>query len=290
NFIHKHGDMQVMEVSIRVDSIRHAVEEMRQWSESQQLTTRNYHEDTFGNCVTVDFVFLYRQAFQYSFTQRLDKFIPGIDHVAIAVDSLDQYVQLYKDFGFHVVYAPRKKKGLIQGERSAMRTYALRRGGLTIALVQGVDQKDTSQVTMYVRQHGNHSLHHAALLTTHLSKMVASYLANGIGFRLYRVPEIGMDVAPKHIVHQSNDADGSFLQCFTKPFTRIQGHGGFFFELIERLSSEKETHLFDDRTVSVRSPSRSGVAKTQSFDDKTVAGLHGSVEREMQTHDNHLFT
>ena len=188
NFIHKHGDMQVMEVSIRVDSIRHVAEEMRQWSESQQLTTRNYHEDTFGNCVTVDFVFLYRQAFQYSFTQRLDKFIPGIDHVAIAVDSLDQYVQLYKDFGFHVVYAPRKKKGLIQGERSAMRTYALRRGGLTVALVQGVDQKDTSQVTMYVRQHGNHSLHHAALLTTHLSKMVASYLANGIGFRLYRVP------------------------------------------------------------------------------------------------------
>lgn len=265
-FIQKYGVMQVMEVSIRVNSIRGVSQELM-----QVVTTRNYGEDSFGICTTSDFKFSYRHAFEYTFTQRSETFSSNIDHIAVALEKneIDWQVANYKQHGFQIVYAPQKRKGFVQGTYSAMRTYALRRGGWTVALVEGVDQEEVSQITTYVNLHGNHSVHHTALYTPDLEKTITSYLAAGIGFRLHKIPSAGEEITTQHIIHNSIDATGKFRQCFTKPFSRRRGKGGFFFELIER--------LHDDSSFG-----------EESFDDRTVGSLHESIEREIKAGDKSL--
>ena len=149
-----------------------------------------------------------------------------------------------------------------------MRTFALQRGGWTVALVEGVDRKRISQVSTYVEMHGNHSVHHAALLTKNLEGAVESLLARGIQFRLSRILSLPSDlITAKHILHRGEDYGGPLLQCFTKPFEKKNRRGGFFFELIERISSGK-------------------IQKgKQAFHDPTVIGLFESIEREEMAED-----
>ncbi|TSC72759.1 MAG: hypothetical protein G01um101448_935 [Parcubacteria group bacterium Gr01-1014_48] len=102
-----------------------------------------------------------------------------------------------------------------------------------------------------------------------LKNVVDSYLYKGVGFRLCKTLLDGECITHNHIVHESTDANGVFYQCFTMPFTRIRGYGGFFFELIERLSNN------DTKRIS-------------SFDDETVLGLYESIEREIKMRDTSL--
>lgn len=265
-FLKQYGNMQVAEIGIRVDSIRKADEECME-KNIYFLVPHCYYGDTFGDCMVAPIHFSIPSTFQYTFVERHCAFHQGIDHVAIAVDDLDRWVNHYKLWGFETVYAPQgKEEGLVEGKKSAMRTYALRRGGWTVALVEGVNQERTSQITTYVNLHGDHSVHHAALPFTHieeggLERKVRSYLQSGIQFRLNRIPSPTEQLAPEHVLHYGNDDKGSLVQCFTKPFAQKHGKGGFFFELIERLAEK---------------PS----AGKQAFHDPTVAGLFESIERE----------
>lgn len=264
------GNMQVVEVGIRVDSIRKANEECVKRNLSP-LILESYFGDTFGDCVAAPFRFPTLSSFQYKFVERWKPFCPGVDHIAIAVDYLERWMDYYKFWGFEVVYTPQgKEEGLIEGKKSAMKTYALRRGGWTVALVEGVDKKRISQITTYLKIYGDHSVHHAALLFTDLQQKVKSYLQSGVQFRLSRVPSSPTDsITTQHVLHCGEDYGGSLLQCFTKPFARKQGKGGFFFELIERLGEESK-------------------AGKQAFHGPTVLGLFESIEREDTARDRGL--
>lgn len=272
----RRGNMQVLEVGIRVDSIRKANEECLA-RRGPQLIPECYFGDAFGDCVSARLSFHPDSVFQYKFIERREAFVPGIDHIAIAVWDLDWWVEQYKQWGFEVVYTPHKEgDGFIAGEVSAMRTYALRRGGWTVALVKGVDQQRRSQITVYLQNHGNHSVHHAALLCKDLPQTVSRLLARGIQFRLSRNPHLLEPLAAEHILHTGEDYGGSLLQCFTKPFSRsCFGAGGFFFELIERLAEKY-------------SPGPACPPVKQAFHDPTVIGLFQSIEREEITYDRGL--
>lgn len=261
-FLSEHGNMQVVEAGIRVDSIRKAHEELTQ--KGLSFIPQFFHGDTFGDCMSARLSFFSSSSLRWKLVERTNGPPMGIDHLAIAVKNLDNWVRFYQSLGFEIVYTPYgRKKGLIKGKESAMRTFALRRGEWTVALVEGVDRKQTSQVTTYIKTHGDHSAHHAALLFNDLESAVKSFLAKGVQFRLSRVLSSPSEsLAAHHILHRGEDHGGSLLQCFTKPFDRKEGKGGFFFELIERLSSGKKR---EDK---------------QAFHDPTVIGLFESIERE----------
>lgn len=267
-FLRCYGNMQVVEVGIRVDSIRRAYEEC---AERLLLTPQLYYGDTFGDCAAAQFDFSPLASFQHTFVERRDVYYGGIDHLAIAVRHIDRWVEHYQSFwGFETVYTPHgRKEGLIEGKESAMRTFALRRGGWTVALVEGVDRERTSQVTTYTETHGDHSPHHAALLCRNLENTVESLLAKGVQFRLSKpLSSPSESLTAHHIIHRGEDYGGPLLQCFTKPFDRKEGKGGFFFELIERSLSGKR---------------RKG---KQAFYDFTVGGLLESIEREIKAGDS----
>ena len=271
-FLRDHGNMQVVEVGIRIDSIRKAREECRD-NKKILLIPQLYYGDTFGDCVAVRFNFSPLSSFVSTFVERRETFCAGIDHIAIAVEHLDRWMKHYQSYwGFEIIYSPHgQEEGLIKGEKSAMKTFALRRGGWTVALVEGVDRERTSQVTTYRKTHGNHSVQHAALIFNDLENTATSWLTKGVRFRLSGILSSPSErLTIDHILHRGEDYGGPLLQCFTKPFARIKGKGGFFFELIERISSEKKQ---EDK---------------QAFHDPTVIGLFESIEREEMAGDTGL--
>lgn len=261
-FLLNHGAMQVVEVGIKIDSIRKASEELG--NKGNPLIPQFYYGDTFGDCMTAQFNFSPLSSFILTFVERRDTFCAGIDHLAIAVEHLDRWMKHYKSWGFEIVYTPRgSEEGLIEGKKSAMRTFALRRGGWTVALVEGVNHERISQVNTYINMHGNHSVHHAALISNDLENMVKAWLAKGIQFRLNRNLTSPLErPAVDHIIHRGEDYGGPLLQCFTKPFARVKSRGGFFFELIERISWKEN------------------MEGRQPFHDPTVIGLFESIEQE----------
>ena len=65
------------------------------------------------------------------------------------------------------------------------------------------------------------------------------------------------------IIHEGEDHSGPLFQSFTKPWAMNDGKGGFFFEIIRRLSAR-----------------RKATKGKSAFDDRTVIGLYESIERE----------
>lgn len=261
-FLIGHGNMQVVEAGIRVDSLRNAHEELTQRGLS--LIPQFFCGDAFGGCITAQLSFPSFTSFQWKLVERINESPMGIDHLAIAVKDVDGWARFYQFSGFDIVYTPHgQEEGLIEGKESAMRTFALRRGGWTVALVEGIDRERTSQVTTYTETHGDHSAHHAALLFKDLERAVESLLGKGVQFRLNRIPSsFSEPLTVNHILHRGEDYGGPLLQCFTKPLERRNGKSGFFFELIERVSLETRR---EDK---------------QAFHDPTVIGLFESIERE----------
>lgn len=296
-FLKTRGNMQIIEIGIAVDSADEALQEFLERGIPLTYPVANTG-DIFGRYRVTEITALLgwsfrcriierenREAFEYAYRKSLLSSSPdtllqsdGIDHIAIAVKDLNFWVDMYKSLGFEVVYTPQgKERGLIEGKESAMKTYALRRGGWTIALVEGVDRARISQVTTYVDTHGDHSAHHAALLFPDLARVVGMLHAKGARFRLSRVPKEGEEVSLDHILHYGEDYSGQLFQCFTKPLDRKwkdhldwfgrkgNGRGGFFFELTQRLS---------------KAAKKRKNKKKQQFYSPTVRGLFESVERE----------
>lgn len=194
---------------------------------------------------------------------------PTIDHFAVAVPDLSAARTFYQKKGFQVVYDPKQP---IAGDFSAMETVALSYGDpkgwkWTIALVKGVDQQQPSQVTNYLEAHGAHAVQHVAVRCTDLAELMEELWHRGVRFRA-RVDQPSKEFVLEDYLHLGRDHSGPLKQCFTKPFTP----GGFFFELIERMTEEQyET-------------TRAG------FDTKTVIGLYRSIEREERSSDTALIT
>ena len=285
----KSGDMHMFSAAVLVDRIWTA---SREWSKEglnpHPLGDVEGHPFKVAGGFTLDFP--YPSPFFWQFVSKrhdecrsLSNDISwqpvGVDHFAVAVDNLTRWIAEYQAMGFKIIYEPEE----IRGEYSGMKTVALRRDGVVVALVEGVDGVQPSQVSTYRRAHGDHSVQHAALLFKDLPLSVREFLRRGVRFRFRKSGFDPFRPDLDCIIHQGCDYSGSLLQAFTKPLARRgptaevgpgarKFKGGFFWEVNQRgVSVVQET---------------SG----ELFYDPTVIGLYRSIElEEMQDDASLLF-
>ncbi len=267
NFLKRNGEMQVYSVAVRVDDLLKANLEFvnRGHYTSAEISVS---PDAWGPAsrLAIDTPHLESEV-NWELVQRPPKFKPeticrdtlapvAVDHLALAVKNLKKWESFYHALGFKTIYAP--PDDLIHGEYSGMKTVAVRRGGWTVALVEGTDGERISQVSAYADAHGNHSVQHAALRFEELPPALAELQEKGARFRFRKV-EANLRGDLSDIMHEGKDHSGRLLQAFTEPFNQ----GGFFFETIQRL------------------PEKATVEETRdAFDDGTVIGLYESIENE----------
>ncbi|MBD2813640.1 VOC family protein [Xenorhabdus sp. Flor] len=128
-----------------------------------------------------------------------------IDHLAIAVVSLDKALNLYREIlGFTFV-----ERRVTQGITTAMESAVLQGNGYTIVLLQGTEPQ--SQVTQYVEQYGP-GVQHVAFEVDNLEEVVAELEKKGIEF-------------------STNIIRGSNLKQI---FTKRDSESGMMLEFIER--------------------------------------------------------
>jgi 4-hydroxyphenylpyruvate dioxygenase-like putative hemolysin len=291
-FIRTHGDMQVMSASILVDDVFAAGREFEErglLKEDGDLVF--LQDDPFGISegflvgITVPLPHLSTvtwnliQRFDRNFMSPFDSWKSrGVDHFAIGVDNLEDWQNFYLSLGFDTIYAPPHDK--IKGEYSGMKTVAMQRGGWVVALVEGVDSNDLlSQVSTYVKAHGDHAIQHAAIGFSDLYATFEELKKRRVQFRLRRAKQEDTDLEPNDVIHVGEDHSGPLFQCFTKPWARrvdredpSMSQSGFFFEAIQRVSEARKAEA---------------LAK-QAFDDRTVIGLFNSIEREQVENDRAL--
>lgn len=132
-----------------------------------------------------------------------------VDHVAIAVENIDNAVLLYEEiFGFKLI-----KRREINGEFTGMRSAELDAGGFSIVLVQGTSPE--SQVSRYIAEYGT-GVQHVAVEVEDVEALVATLKESGVEFAtdLIRGDKI--------------------LQAFTKR----ERNTGMMFEFIQRAERE----------------------------------------------------
>ncbi|MBI2023671.1 VOC family protein [Candidatus Giovannonibacteria bacterium] len=265
-FLVRNGDFQVSSVGIAVDSVVRAQEEI-----GGSFAARC---DPFGEASRMIFLPPMQTSFWWEFIEREESAekVHGmdgplcVDHIAIAVENLKEAQKAYQKLGFKTVYHPRSE---IRGEYSGMNTAAMQRDDWSVALVKGVDGAKRSQVTSYLKAHGNHSVQHIALRFANVESAIEKMFERQVNFRTHAAMPI--DQSPPwllDVIHYGKDHAGHLLQAFTKPFLRfirwdeggVFTADGLFFECIERL--------------------RLDVNGRRGFSNKTVKGLYRSIEDE----------
>ena len=282
-FLVEHGDMQVLSTGILVEDVAQARQDLSTVVECSPVETV---EDPLGGARRFRIVLPYPSTVTWQVVERLGGRpvaatdaqwkARAVDHFAIAVADLSQWEALYHSLGFETIYVPKSE---IAGEHSAMKTVAVQRGGWVVALVEGVDREQPSQVSTYVRAHADHAIQHAAVRFDDLRATLRELLARGVQCRLQRLrQDPNAPAAIEDILHEGRDHSGPLLQCFTKPLARRPDlsnpevyEGGFFFELIQRIAP-------------VHKAGREG----QAFHDPTVIGLYRSIEYEELARDSGL--
>ncbi|WP_292534248.1 VOC family protein [Methylocystis sp.] len=89
----------------------------------------------------------------------------AIDHVAIAVENLDEAIEWYtENLGFEIVERRRT-----QGERTAMISAVLKLGPVIVVLIEGVDPD--SQVSRFIQRFGP-GVQHLAIQVPDLDKAI----------------------------------------------------------------------------------------------------------------------
>ncbi|AWK41000.1 glyoxalase [Photorhabdus sp. S15-56] len=128
-----------------------------------------------------------------------------IDHLAIAVVSLDKALSMYVEMlGFTLV-----ERRVTKGVTTAMESAILQGNGYTLVLLQGTESQ--SQVTQYVEQYGP-GVQHVAFEVENLEEVVAELEENGIEFSTQII------------------RGGNLKQIFTKR----DSESGMMFEFLER--------------------------------------------------------
>lgn len=101
--------------------------------------------------------------------------VARVDHVAIAVNSIEEALFLYQDlFGFELLNQ-REIKGVFSGMKSA----ELDAGGFSIVLIQGTDPE--SQVSRYVAEYGP-GVQHIAIAVDDVEVLAAKLKERGVKF------------------------------------------------------------------------------------------------------------
>ena len=168
---------------------------------------------------------------------------PRLDHLAIAFEDLDWAVETLMKMGF------RKKwhRDRIGDEKSAMKTTVLEWGSVDFAMMQGIDDQVTSQITEYSSRYGSGILQHIAIEVENLEETIRELKAKGFKF-----------LTP---ILLAEDQRGKLIQAFTYP---LCPGGKFFFELNQRVRLEE------------------GDTIAKTFADENVKGLWHFVAKAIE--------
>ncbi len=145
----------------------------------------------------------------------LAKYVTSIDHVAIAVQDLEESIKFYTNvLGFEL-----KERRRTEGKQTAMISAVLKAGPVTVVLLQGTTPE--SQVSRFV-EHFGPGVQHLALGVENLPEMAEELKAAGMEFDTTVISSPGL------------------RQIFSK---RDTGSGQMF-EFIERMGGD-----FSDQSV-----------------------------------------
>lgn len=148
--------------------------------------------------------------------------ILGLDHVAIAVKDIVKWKAVYFFMGARVFYETNDASP--QGA-SSMKLCGVKLGEYSIALLEGINREEVSQVSAFVNKHGDHSFQHIAVAVDDISAFVG--WANEKGFQF---------LGP---IQESKDAFGEVKQVFARKFDgSLSPDEAPFYEFVERPNQE----------------------------------------------------
>jgi len=179
----------------------------------------------------------------------------GIDHIAVAVNNIAHWKAFYLMMGAVVFY---EMSDANPYGTSSMKLCGLKIGDFSLALIEGIDRIEISQVSTFVKKHGDHSFQHVAIAVDNIHAWVEWGQAHGINF-------LGS-------VLERKDAFGDVKQLFACKFDP------------KSLPSESPFYEFVER------PNQDGkFASADSFSDDFAQQLFQQVEDAQKRHENLIF-
>lgn len=110
--------------------------------------------------------------------------------------------------------------------RSSMKLWCIDYGTFGIALVEGIDREEKSQVTLFAEKHGDHSVQHVAYDTTNLDSFTER-------LQQYGCQPLGEPIAKR-------DSYGLLKQLFCKGYSQLSPAENTFAEYVQRPRSLQE--------------------------------------------------
>lgn len=110
--------------------------------------------------------------------------------------------------------------------RSSMKLWCIDYGTFGIALVEGVDREEKSQVTLFAEKHGDHSVQHVAYDTNDLNTFTERLQQHGF-------QPLGEPISKR-------DSYGLLKQLFCKGYSQLSPAENTFAEYVQRPRSVKE--------------------------------------------------
>lgn len=184
--------------------------------------------------------------------------ILGIDHIAILVKNIERWKQFYvRLLGGEIFYETEdaNPQGL-----SSMKLCGIKinDGRFSLALVEGIDREEKSQVTRFIERHGDHAVQHVAIGVRNVKAFINDMRKEGVNF-------LGELLERK-------DAFGPVKQIFSKKFDLdLDSDEAPFFEFVERPQKGKT------------------FASADSFSDDFAMELYQSIEDAHREGDGETF-
>lgn len=140
---------------------------------------------------------------------------------------------------------------------SSMKLWCIDYGNFGIALVEGIDRQEKSQVTLFAERHGDHSIQHVAYDTVDLDGFMAQ-------LQQHDCHALGEPIVKK-------DAFGMLKQLFCKGYSDLRPAETAFAEYVQRPKSVREELEI-------------------TFSQKAGKGFYRQIEEAMANGQRHLFT
>ncbi len=152
----------------------------------------------------------------------------GIDHVTLCVKNLAATRFLFTQIlGFHVIWSAQD----VGSDKSSMDTVVVQRGDAKIALMQGRNKEQKSQICEFIEKYGE-GVQHIALEVDDIDAVCREWEAQGVRF--------------SGDIKDGRDGFGPLRQRFTYP---LFPGCGLFLELTQRQHGVEESKTFVRATV-----------------------------------------
>ena len=188
----------------------------------------------------------------------------SIDHITLCVENLEEAEFLFtKVLGFEVIWSARD----VGSDKSSMDTVVVQCGAARIALMQGRDKTNKSQITDFIERYGQ-GVQHVALEVDDIEAVCREWEAHGVKF--------------SGAVKEGRDGFGPLKQRFTYP---LFPGSGLFIELTQREHGEERAKTFVRSTVEslykdIERDQASGSQRTIiDYDSKDSRSSHASLKK-----------